>query len=110
MRKVQKELTGFPTASSLAPSLSSETDLVFGFGYHLFPSVMRKKEWPGFLGQGTWIYKWETALGSFSCRNLPLRESVTVNHSRGLSVKVLVPSFFVVKLEVDGQSFLNLHH
>jgi hypothetical protein len=31
------------------------------------------ERWSGFLGQGTGLYKWETALSSHSCRNLFLR-------------------------------------
>ena len=62
------------------------------------------------FGQETGIYKWETALGSCSYRSLSLRLGVEVNHSRGLPVKVLVPSSFVVEHEIGGKPFLHLRH
>ena len=63
--------------------------------------------WSGFLGQETGIYKWKTAPGSCSCRSLSQRLGAQVNHSRGLPVKVLVPSTFGVEREVGASPFFN---
>ena len=68
------------------------------------------QRWSGLFGQATGVYKWESALGSRSCRSLFLRFSAEVNHSRCLSVKVIMPSLFVVELEVAGHPVFHLRH
>ena len=66
--------------------------------------------WSGLFGQGTGIYKCKTALGWCSCHSLFLRQRSEVNHAWRLSVKVLMPPFFVVKFEVLRKTFSCICH
>jgi hypothetical protein len=59
------------------------------------------------FGHETGVHKKETVPGSFSSCNLFLHLCAEVNYSRGLPVKVLMLSLFLLELEVPGKSVFH---
>ena len=45
----------------LKDAITDEKEKLFSGGNEV--GILAHERWPGFLGQGTGIYKWETALG-----------------------------------------------